>query len=322
MKSSGWSKIYLSMFLISIAFGFSAGYGAFGESRDYFSYNEFFSQLRPGRIFANFRFEPGFVFSTWVAKFALGLELPATFSLLMSAALLLKSHSFSRAQHPILTMLFYLATWYPLHEYTQVRVAMATAFLFAAVNCFFANKRMMFILCGALAVSFHGSAIFALACVLTAHSLAPLRLRFSIPLLLGLSLSLSIILKSSMLPIMAAINPLTSAYITLADGFEVPTIFSGANILTVAFLVLFYKASGFNSPRHRTLFLVTVASLMVFVALRDVPVMAHRLKEITLVFVTLLAFDYKISPQRVPQAAVAFGLATWSLYKAVTLGVI
>lgn len=312
----------MALALLGVTFAFAAGFNLFGESRDYASYESFFVELQLKNPNEYVRFEPGFVLATWIGKFVLFLQLPAYLFMLMSVALAVKASVFMKTTYPTLTMLFYLANWFPLHEYTQVRVAMATSLLFLSFNYLFQGKRTWAAATSALAASFHGSALFAAAIVLIAYSMSKYRMWVIVPALVGTVALLPVLITGVLLPVLQGINPLLVAYINNSSEFDTPTILSGNNILTILLLALIALGSGLKTVRHRTLFLVAFQGLVVFIVFKDIPVLAHRLKEITLVFLTLLVFDQRITAKRVPQVAVAVGLSAWSLYKSISLGII
>jgi hypothetical protein len=312
----------MALTLLGVTFAFAAGFSLFGESRDYASYELFFVELRPKNPTEYVRFEPGFVLATWIGKFVLFLQLPAYLFVLMSVALAVKASVFMKTTYPTLTMFFYLANWFPLHEYTQVRVAMATPLLFLSFNYLFQGKRTWAVTTSALAASFHVSALFAAAIVLISYSMSKYRMWVTVPALVGAMALLPFFITVVLFPVLQGINPLFAAYMKNSSEADIPTILSGSNILTILLLAFIAMGSGLKTVRHRTLFLVAIQALVVFIVCRDIPVLAHRLKEIGLVFLTLLAFDQPITAKRVPQVVTAVGLSAWSLYKSISLGII
>jgi len=314
--------LYTALTLLGATCAFAAGFSMFGVSRDYLSYESFYLEIQFNNPFEYVRFEPGFVLTAWISKFVLLLPLPVYLFLFILAALVLKASAFMKTMYPTLTMLFYLANWFPLHEYTQVRVAMATSFLFLSFHYLFQGKRALSAATCALAVSFHASAFFAAFMVILAYSLSRYRMWFVAPAIFGAGALLPVLVTGVLLPVLQRVNPLLVAYINNSSEFETPTILSGNNILTVLLLALIAFGSGLKTVRHRTLFLVAVQGLAVFILFDDVPVLAHRLKEIALVFLTLLVFDQRITAKRIPQVVVAVGLSAWSLYKFISLSVI
>jgi hypothetical protein len=183
-------KTLLSMTLISlaIALAFASGYGLFGQSRDYISYESFYDSVQPSNPTAFTRFEPGFVLSAFFAKFFLFQDLPAYLFMILSLSLLLKTQVFKK-------------------------------------------------------------------------------------------------------------NTAPNSDDDVLSGELVPS----ARVY-----------SGPAGNRH----------LANFLAFRDIPVFAQRFKELGLVFMTLIAFDYKINRGTSPQAIVAVGLSIWLIYSAISQGII
>lgn len=305
-----------------ILFGFSAGFRLFAEGADYVAYATFYDDLHLYDPYQYTRFEVGFTFTAWLAKFIAGISFELYISIMMTAALLIKYRVFLRTQHPALTLLFYMATWYPLHEYTQVRAALAISLLFTSVDYISRGRRTAFLVACAAAFTFHSSSLFAVALIITAYTLSSLRLWMSTALISVAALVIPIALTSFILPLMQQLNPLTERYILSSHSYETASIFSGSNILTAIFLFLAPIYIDLNTNVRRIAFLVAAASIIAFIGLRDIPIIAHRLRELGLVFLALIAFDYKITPQRIPIATVAVALAAWSLYKSVTLQII
>jgi hypothetical protein len=312
----------VTMVSLAIAFAFVSGFSLLGQSRDYLSYELFFNNLQPNNPSELIRFEPGFVLLAVISKFILMLQLPAFVFTILSLALILKARVFERTYYPVLTMMFYLANWYPLHEYTQLRVAIATSLLFFAFDQFFSGSKFRSGMFFILAASFHGSALFAVALVGFAYFISNFRLIFSVPAIAAAGFVAPLLITGILFPIVQMMNPLSTSYILTSDDYVAPNILSGANILTTLFLCLFAVGTGLKQQRHRVIFLTAIASISVFIAFRDNPVFAQRLKEIGLVFMTLIVFDYKITWNTIPQTAVAVVLAVWSLYSAITQGII
>ncbi|PZX40646.1 EpsG-like putative glucosyltransferase [Roseinatronobacter thiooxidans] len=115
--------------VVAVLAGIAAGYQFFGSGRDFFSYVSFYENIRVFGEQDFSRFEPGFVLVASFFKLVLNAEVEFLLAVLASASLLIKFAIFSAYRRPFLTILFYLCCWYPLHEYTQIRAAVARSFL-------------------------------------------------------------------------------------------------------------------------------------------------------------------------------------------------
>lgn len=306
----------VAIFLISAVFGYIAGFRPFGIGFDFLNYQSFYNSIGPDDELSYFRYEPGFVFLTSWFKSLTDLDYTYFASFLMAMSLMIKFIVLKRLDHPVLAVIFYLCVWFPMHENTQIRLAVATAFLFLATEKMFERRWEWFVVLSAIASTFHVTAAVAAASLATASFLARYRLRFSIPLT-GLG---GVALSASFTTVMHYAVQWQPLLLEQGGGNTSPNLFSGFNIATALFL-LFYAASGsVKDYRGRTFFLVTCGGFLVLLALFPVPVMAQRLKELLMIFMTFIAFEYRITIKTMPQALLASALAGWALYSAISYG--
>jgi len=301
-------------------FAIAAGYRYFGEGLDYLSYLTVYNDIRLEDTLDIVRFEPGFVLAAWVAKFWLGLDYAAFAAVLITVSLLIKFQLFSQYRHPILTVLFYLCCWYPLHEYTQIRVAVALSLGLLAANFLFQGRLVAFAIVMSLATTFHASALILALALPAAYVAARLRL----PLVIGAITALAVGgagLSATVFAVAAQFNTLVDNYVTNLDGNTV-NILSGANLLTAACLVSILFSRSLKTRQDVTFFILVLLGLASAVALQSAPVFSHRIKEMFLVFLVPLAFDTRLTKRALPQYATATALAAWSLYSAFSQGII
>lgn len=302
--------------LFSIALGFIAGYRPFGFGRDFSSYAFFYDRIGVGDDFSYYRFEPGFV---WLASFSKNwLDVPyMTFAAgLAAASLLIKAYSIRRLEHPFLAITFYIVCWFPLYENTQIRAAFAIALLFLATNYLLEQRWMVFIGLSALASTFHTTALFGAVVLSGAYWLSNYRLPVGIIVIASFGAMIAAI-RDWIFPYLVRLNTLLE--IGDIDSAE-PNVFSAVNIVTFMFLAFSAVSGSLTSRRSRTFFLVSCAGLSVFLGFLSTPVLAHRLKEMLLVFSTFIAFEYRITNRTIPQAVLAIALAAGSLYLAIVSG--
>lgn len=310
----------LVMFPFAAYLGIAAGFRNFGLGRDYIGYLETYNDIRASDALDVVRFEPGFVFSIWVAKFALGVKFQTFLSVLAGAALLVKFKVFSQHRRPILTNLFYLCCWYPLHEYTQIRAAVSLAFCLLASKFFFRRQFVAFALMMALAVSFHASALLVAAALPGSYFLSRFHLPVVIATLMAITVGLGAI-NTSVFSLASNFNPLVDNYVATRDDSQV-NILSGINVLTVGLLGSILLSGSLKSRRDTTFFILAIVALASVVVFLATPVFSHRIKEMLMVFLVPLAFNTSLTKRALPQYAAATGLAIWSLYSAVSQGII
>jgi hypothetical protein len=304
---------------LAISLGITSGFQLFGESRDYLNYLVGYKNLRLTDTLDNVRFEPGYMLAAWTAKFLLGLGFEAFSAILVSGGLLIKFQLFRNFQRPILTTIFYLCCWYPVHEYTQIRTALAISLSLLAANFIFQGRLVAFAIAMSLAVTFHSTALLIAMAITTVYLK-----RFRLPLvivaialvaLVGESLS-SFVYSASL-----ELNPLVEVYVTFQDQDTV-RILSGSNLLAVAFLASVLLSRSLKTRKDECFFILASFGLVAAVALQTFPIFSYRIKEIFLVFLVPLAFNAPLTKRTLPQYTTAAALAAWSLYSAISQGII
>jgi hypothetical protein len=306
----------VSIFLISAVFGYIAGFRPFGVGLDYLNYQSFYNELRLDDALSYFRYEPGFVFLAQQFKSFTGLNYMYFAATLVTISLIVKFSVLKRLHHPSLAIIFYLCVWFPLHENTQVRAAAAIALLFMATEKMFQRRWVHFIVFAIISATFHITAALVAIVLLSANFLANYPLKYSIPIGLIVAASASGML-ATLLTLFDQLNPLFRSGDT---DFVRPNPFSGTNMATIMFLMTFMFSNSHKDHRCRTFFLVACSGMVVFFLFASVPVLAHRLKEVLMVFITFIAFEYRITLKTIPQAFFATCLMVWSIYSAVSGG--
>jgi hypothetical protein len=134
----------------------------FGHSPDWESYDEFFDLLRTGLTLGiHDRFEPGFVFlsENLINFFSSNYNVLALLAVL---SILIKTWSIGSVASSWLALysalIFYVFRFAPLHEYTQIRVAIAISLIFLATAFAIRKKTGFAISCSLMATSFHMTA--------------------------------------------------------------------------------------------------------------------------------------------------------------------
>lgn len=307
--------LIVGLFLI-VALGFIAGYRPFGAGFDFYQYWYFYSRIGPFSTNSDFRFERGFVFLARLASQTLELSYYQFATILASASLAIKYKALAGLKNHIAASMFYVCVYFPLHENTQLRVAVAVSILFFSTKYLFLGKWKTFFAVSLLSLAFHTTAIVAIVVLAASYCLSRMHIAYGVALSIASPVILAPLLKV-VFPDLLAINPLLEGSL---DASINPNIFSITNILTAAFLVCYLFSGSACDRRGKTLFLVSCFGISVFLGLYSVPVIAHRLKEILLVFMTFIAFEYKLTRKTYLQAGVALTLAVGSLYASIITG--
>lgn len=302
--------------LFCTTFGLVAGYRPFGIGMDFLNYDFFYSQIGVNDNVSYYRYESGFVWLAFIAKNWLHLDYKTFAAALMTTSLLIKTQSLSKLEHPFLAIMFYMACWFTLHENTQIRIAFALALLFLAANYMFQQRWLLFVGLAALASTFHTTALFGAVILAVAYWLSSYRLIFGV-VIFSTSAAVFYATLDWFLPYFILLNGL------LGSGdivYAKPNIFSIVNLATVLFLVSSATSGSLISRRSRTFFLVCCAGFAIFLGFLSVPVLAHRLKEVLLVFMTFIAFEYRFTVRTLPQVVLAITLAVVSVYRSIAGG--
>ncbi len=163
-------NIWILSLCILIAVG--SAFEVFGQSRDFISYSDFFDDLRWSSEVAaeTSRFEFGFVRLSHFLAIVISSNY-LIYGLLVFLALWIKSYTLAYrsltlggvAWVPLLLVVaYYFARFLPLHEFTQIRAALAVSLLYG-VFVFVERRRYPEAMFAALtALSFHVSVAFVL----------------------------------------------------------------------------------------------------------------------------------------------------------------
>ena len=134
----------------------------FGLSRDYFNYAEFFDMVRKSQldIFVSSRFEPGFIIFSLIFVKILNSNI-TVYSCFVVIAMLLKGWviNYYSVSHKIffVAAVFYFARYFPLHELTQLRLAIGIGLILVAAIFYWEKNALAGTLVCAAALLFHVS---------------------------------------------------------------------------------------------------------------------------------------------------------------------
>lgn len=258
----------------------------FGLSRDYINYDIFFTNIRSagfGYIGAQ-RFELLFSFISW------GLTLFIESNLLVYAILVCFSLSikgfvmFSIVPSwriMLFVSLFYFARFFPLHEMTQIRAAIAISFLLLSMTYSFESKKKMSLLFGLAALGFHLSSIVFIPFIYFYR-----KWRRSEIILLGLLvLILSFCLNELILRILAEKVQIVLSYISAGpDVYKRINPFSSAVLLDLITIICgfcFWKKA---TDQMRHIIFLQIIGLAIYWGFGSFGVFAHRWREMISVF--------------------------------------
>lgn len=306
---------------LALFLALAAGNRWFGVGRDYLLYVDFYDRLGLATNITEERFEPGFTFGAWLFKFGLGLPYAAYATTLVAGALASKFALFFRhCSQPLLACLVYCAAFYPLHEYTQLRVAVGLAFAMPGAVAAVRGRPALgglLILAGA---TFQSSVVVV---GLGVGIALLLRLRQPVLLLLCglLVLVVQALVPDDPIALLTKFNPLAQDYISQINA-EAPNFFSVANVGVIAVTMLAYVAAIRSNDRVlKMAVIMTTLSVASLGILSDIPTFAFRFRELFSVFVILVAYrgNYRLAPF----ASVGYACASaYILHQAIADGLV
>ena len=298
--------------LLSVA----SGYRWFGPGRDYVIYAEFYSTLGPGDDFTTHRFEPLFMASAWLFKFVLAADVELFLSALIALALGIKLTLIYRLTRlPFLACLTYLASYYILHDYTQLRQAVAIAFGLLSIDQYVRGRllpSLIFIVIGAL----FQSSILVLGLgvlVFNALKLGPLG---AAAILFAIVELFSLVSSFAAIDLLTLVNPDFSVHV---DDFVNSTplnVASGPNVAFAAMLLITAPLISLKDRRQTMNLVMCLMAVVVFLTLSEFPTLAQRFRDVFAVFGILLAFSFPPRSFGSIAAAIMMISSLWVLYRA------
>lgn len=303
---------------------FMAGTRALGFSRDYFEYLSYYQTIPAGLSLLDTRFEPGFHLISWIFRNYLDVELPALVWFLVSFSLAVKICLFRKyLQYPIVALLLYTLIFYPIHEYTQYRVAVSLAFGYWAIHLVMERRLHWAALLFLLAFLFHYSSILIL---LIAIGSPFLRGRRAVTMIvIGIVLAAALIgpIRGLIGGFFNTLNPLSLSYLENTAMIEGVSLWSVNNLLLIGALAWYAMLGYYNRGQYHALFMtMSIACLVPIALLPDAPVIAQRSKEVLFVAIVFLSCRSKITLPDIPGLTLVLGMAGLLAYLAVTGGII
>lgn len=312
--------LLVAWLLLSLA----ASTRAMGYSRDYFEYLSYYQTIPTSLSLLDTRFEPGFHLVSWIFRNYLDVELPTLILFLVVFSLAVKILLFRKyLQYPLLGLLIYTLTFYPIHEYTQYRVAVSLAFGYWAIHLVMERKLRWAALLFLLAFLFHYSSILIL---LIAIGSPFLRGRRAVTMIvIGIVLAAALIgpIRGLIGGFFNTLNPLSLSYLENTAMIEGVSLFSVNNLLLIGALTWYAMLGYYNRGQYHALFMtMSIACLVPIALLPDAPVIAQRSKEVLFVAIVFLSCRSKLTLSDIPGFALVLGMSGLLAYLAVTGGII
>jgi hypothetical protein len=231
---------------------------------------------------------------------------------------MIKFYALSQRSNFWMVVIYFILAWYPLHEYTQIRVAVALSFSFLALVFLGHGRLRAAFALGVGSVLFHSSLVVLVPFIIAGYTLRRWPIWISIAAMIFLAFFLKAIFWVAAFSL-GKISGNALAYFDFSAGAGIEY-FSIAHLLMLAALLSALLSDGFSRIETRLSFLITVASFPLMIAFSDNPVIGLRLKELFMSFSVLFVFQRALIWRAVPQMIFGFLFSLSSAYTYVASG--
>lgn len=313
------AALVIAWFILS----FGAAFRWFGLGRDYLEYLHYYETIPPYLFTSGTRFEPGFHFVAWFFRTYLNLDYGYLVLFISGTALAIKFYLFRKyLKYPLLAAATYVAVFYPIHEYTQVRAGIALALAYLAIHLLLEKRYIFGALGFVLAYTFHTSVVVLPFAFLVSRyvrgNLAVFVIAAGTALLFYVSDQVRVLIVS----LFSGSNPLLQAYVDNRT-FESVSLFSVNNLLLMAALAAAVAGGWFRFSRYHATFLTLALGAIVAIAVfASAPMIATRIKEVLFVSVIFLMYRSPITLRTLPPVALLWANALLLAYLAFREGLI
>lgn len=313
-----YRKKNFNIFAISIVLSAICGVRALGLGKDYHAYVLMFEWARVTSYFDLMTFQHfDYIFGFFLLLIAnvLPLSNELWFVFFAFVGLLPKIYFIGRASpYFFVGVVGYMAMFFVLHDYTQIRAALGLGFFMLGVLYHFEKKSFV------KAFSLY---VIAMSCHWSLSVLIVFAIVFSQGLPLFIFVSVIALFGQEFIGLASLFFERVNYYNANAASYERPNFFSSLKIFQYATLVLFFVLR--NKIRERGWVFVDFSGwflfsgLCMFFGFSHNPVLAHRFSELFIVFTPILVSGiFLLLPSRFGTAylLIFFGVGLWSSYKA------
>lgn len=320
MRLSPMQRAFVVVSLAALG-AFLASTRALGSGRDYLDYEFFFDSLSVDTNLGDFRFEPGFVYSAMVFKFILGANYAEFVFFVVFVSLLIKLFILVRQENTFFALAFYGIAFYPLLEYTQVRLAIATALGFLAIELLIADRVRLSFVTFLASCAFHYSMLFVAGVVF----LVFFTLRANV--LVALAGAIVMIIAARLFFVQATdiVGGINATLITsiVERQYYLTRLISAANIFMLAGAIsLVFLKNELSVFEFRLIVTVICIGFVSFIVFQDILIIGHRFKELFFAQTALFFFRYRMTTYTLPLMASAGCFAAAMLFSMVRMDVI
>ncbi len=254
----------------------------FGEDMDFFSYESYYDNIDNDNSKG---YEPVFNFIA-IAIRAKGFEFSSFLFIISFISLVLKFFVFNKFKFSLYSIIIYFLVFYPLHEMTQIRVAVGLSLILLAFYFRGINMRYVSIITIVLALGTHYSMILFLPFLLFFEKFKNRSL-----FILFILIVLPFIVKMFFLPYAEMLGNVQDHVLNLHD-YAPQNILSTRSILSLG--LIFYFMYNFNKvdTNYRVWIYIWFFGYSCFIAFHSFPIISGRFFELAFISVIVVTANY------------------------------
>jgi len=316
-----FDPVRVGLLVLALALALVAGYRLLGEGADYDSYFQYYLTVT-GYYSSNVsRFEVGFQYWSWIAANKLNLAFPVFYTITVFIALSVKFDLIRKYTYaPWFAILTYAVLFYPAHEYTQIRVALALALAYFGIFKLYERKYVQAVVAFVLAVAFHASAAIVILIAVGAMFI-PLPLIMVGFFFVGLAMVVYSELIKALILQFFTFNTTIERIVDNPDLYEV-NLLSVTNLCLAISTGLCVAGGAHHGKLGRTFLTMGISSFVFMLLFQASPILAQRIKEMLWLGILFLAFRPVTNPTLLAARAFLLLGGAWSVYRGLGEGLL
>lgn len=304
----------VGILVLAFALAVLSGYRLLGEGSDYDSYFLYYLTVTEYLSANVSRFEIGFEYWSWFAANTMYLPFPVFFAITAFVALYVKFDLIRKyAYAPVFAILTYVVLFYPAHEYTQIRVAVALAFSYLGIFKLYERSYVMAALSFAVAVAFHASAVVVIV-IAAGAMFIPLHLTMIGFFIAAVAVLLYGDLVNALILRFFTFNNTIERIIDNPDAFQV-NLLSVTNLCLAMTTGLCVAGGAYQGRLGRTFLTMSISAFAFLYLFQSSPILAQRIKEMLFLAILFLAYRPISNPAMLAARVFLVLGGAWSLYR-------
>ena len=313
------------MVLAWLVLTLAAGFRVLGAGYDYLTYVTYYLYIPELLSFEDTRFEPGFHLAAWFFRHKVGLSFDQFSMLIVGISLGIKFYLFRKyLAHPLLAVVAYVLIFYGIHEYTQIRAALALALGYWAIHLVMERRWLWAALLFGLSLTFHTSAVLLLPAYIASQFIRGTLAAVLIGVGAAVLFALSEYLYNFAMVYFTTINPLLGSYLDNATtDINSLSLTSINNLIFMASLAAAVVFRWFDLGRYHSTFLtISILSLVLLALFATSPIVGQRAKEVLFVASIFVMFRAPLSTRTIVPVALYFATGALLFYLQLRAGLL